>query len=222
MPSWTPAGLTLPSEATIVDVVSGALLVAIIAAAVFFGRRIVVALARARDAEQFRATVSDFGGRIDATLGGLVARVDAVRRRQLDIDAIAPDLDAVLLALPGFAAEADAIREPVRETGVRPGFAASVRAELDRAERAIRMIEYGCQVLANGRGGFARSPDGETALKRGYLNLLHAREALAEDAAAWSGRPTPRGPASSPARAEGQPETPLEPGDVEPGDVEPG
>lgn len=225
--SPTLPALGLPSEATMVEVVSGALLVAVIVAVVFIGRRMVVALARARDAERFRSTVADFGARIDTTLGGLVVRVDAVRRRQLDVAAIAPDLDAILQRLPGFAAEADAIHEPSRDTGVRPGFAAAVRGELERAERAIRMIEYGCQVLTNGRGGFARSPDGETALKRGYLNLLHAREALAEDAAAWSGRPAMRRPSAPVAaretelQAEGRPdaqaESPLEAGDIPPG-----
>ena len=180
--------IALPAGSTIVEVVSGALLAAVIMTAVFFGRRFVVALGRARDAERFRSAVADLGTRIDATLGTLVFRVDAVRRRQLDATAIESELTAVVERLLGFTAEAEAIREPARETGVRPGFAASVRGELERAERAIRMIEYGCEVLTSGRGSFARSPDGETALKRGYLNLLHARDAidrLASSAARW-------------------------------------
>ncbi|HEY5487224.1 MAG TPA: hypothetical protein VIK06_06210, partial [Candidatus Limnocylindrales bacterium] len=57
-----------------------------------------------------------------------------------------------------------------------PAFAAGLVAELDRTERAIELIEHGAEMLSE--SSFERHGEGETAIKRGYLNLLHAREAI--------------------------------------------
>jgi hypothetical protein len=44
------------------------------------------------------------------------------------------------------------------------------------------MVDHGCQ-LAAGVGGRRSELEAQTSIKRGYLNLLHAREALSEHAA---------------------------------------
>jgi hypothetical protein len=45
------------------------------------------------------------------------------------------------------------------------------------------MIEHGRSVQASARGG-GREIEAQTAIKRGYLNVLHAREAIARQAQA--------------------------------------
>jgi hypothetical protein len=49
-------------------------------------------------------------------------------------------------------------------------------AEIERAERAIELVGDGLDMLTEARG--SRAGEGETAVKRGYLGLLHAREAI--------------------------------------------
>jgi hypothetical protein len=53
--------------------------------------------------------------------------------------------------------------------------------ELERAERALAMVEHGAAILAQVRRR-GRELEAQTAIKRGYLNLLHAREAIARQA----------------------------------------
>ena len=43
------------------------------------------------------------------------------------------------------------------------------------------MVEHGRALQASARGG--HEVEAQTAIKRGYLNLLHAREAIAHQAA---------------------------------------
>ena len=58
------------------------------------------------------------------------------------------------------------------------------------------MIEHGRAIQASARSG-GREIEAQTAIKRGYLNVLHAREAIAHQAELRDGpgrRPTrPRG-----------------------------
>jgi len=56
-----------------------------------------------------------------------------------------------------------------------------VVAALERAHRALEMVEHGRSILAAARRG-SRELEAQTSIKRGYLNLLHAREALARHA----------------------------------------
>ena len=53
----------------------------------------------------------------------------------------------------------------------------SLIAELDRAARAADMAEHGLNALSSGTRG--RDLEAQTSLKRGALNLRHAREAIA-------------------------------------------
>ena len=43
------------------------------------------------------------------------------------------------------------------------------------------MVEHGANMLASSRRG-SRELEGQTSIKRGYLNLIHAREAVARHA----------------------------------------
>jgi hypothetical protein len=49
--------------------------------------------------------------------------------------------------------------------------------ELDRAGRALEMIGHGCTLMAAASRPNAEL-EAQTSIKRGYLNLIHAREAI--------------------------------------------
>jgi hypothetical protein len=130
-------------------------------------------LAATREVERFRRQVGDLGGRIETSLGEISGRVDALRRGQLDATAISDDLTASLEAVSLYADEARALQPPAAATRIRAGLI----DELERASRAIGMIEHGCGIQISARAG-ARELEAQTAIKRGYLNVLHAREAI--------------------------------------------
>jgi len=54
--------------------------------------------------------------------------------------------------------------------------------EIDRAARAVETVQHGCALLGVAAGR-PRELEGQTSIKRGYLNLLHAGEALTSIAA---------------------------------------
>lgn len=149
-------------------------------------RRASRAMAQTRDDEQFRAAVEDLAGRIDRSLGGVIERIDAVRRHVVPAETIADNLAASREAVERYAEEAAALHGPVPADEVR----AALLAELERAGRALEMVAHGCDLLQGGRGGGPRELEAQTAIKRGYLNALHAREAIARHADDLaSGRP---------------------------------
>jgi hypothetical protein len=145
---------------------------------VLVARRTGRVVAETREAEAFRRSVEDLALRVDVSLGGIVERIDAVRRHQVPPTVIGDDLTVALDALERHATEASNLDGPPSAAGLRT----ALRAELERAQRALLMVEHGCGMLATSRG-IGRDTEGETAVKRGYLNLLHAREAIADYAA---------------------------------------
>jgi hypothetical protein len=140
-------------------------------------RRISLLLAESRETATFRDAVEDLAKRIDATLASIIAQVDALRRQQTEADEIAAPLDAALEALLGYSEEARGLGGPPVVAGPKAAFA----AEIDRADRALQMVEHGCAILGSVSSG-PRFAEAQTAIKRGYLNVLHAREAIARHA----------------------------------------
>jgi hypothetical protein len=134
-------------------------------------------LAATRDVERFRSQVGDLAGRVELSLGEISGRIDAVRRGQLGADAVADDLNASLDAVERYADEARGIRAPADAARIRD----EIVAELERAARALEMIEHGRSIQASARSG-GREIEAQTAIKRGYLNVLHAREAIVHQA----------------------------------------
>jgi hypothetical protein len=130
-------------------------------------------LAATRDVERFRRQVGDLGQRVETSLGEISHRVDALRRGQVDATTVSDDLTASLDAVGRYADEARALQPPVDASRIRAGLI----SELERAARAIGMIEHGCAIQISARAG-ARELEAQTAIKRGYLNVLHAREAI--------------------------------------------
>ena len=136
-------------------------------------------VARTREIEHFRSSMGDLTGRIDQSLDGAIGRIDAVRRGQLSADQISPTIEAATDAMTRYADEARVIKGPAGADAIRDG----IVEELERAGRALEMVDHGAKilVLARPRG---REPEAQTSIKRGYLNLVHAREAIVRHAAA--------------------------------------
>jgi hypothetical protein len=122
-----------------------------------------------RDAQQGRAA-KDISRRADTSLGELSDIVDDLRHRRAGPEVSGPSLQACALALRRYAVEAESVD---KHTPHAEG--AGLVAEIERAQRAVDLIEYGRQVMLDPSGD---ASEGETSIKRGYLNLLHAREAI--------------------------------------------
>ena len=131
-------------------------------------------IARTRDVERFRRQVADLAGRIDTSLGEICARVDEVRRGQIGPDLLADDLAASLDGVAKYTDEARGLHPPADAARIRD----EIVAELGRAARALEMIEHGRSIQASARMG-GREIEAQTSIKRGYLNVLHAKEAIA-------------------------------------------
>ena len=131
-------------------------------------------LARTRDLERFRRQIGDLGGRIERSLAEVSARVDALRRGQVGADALAEDLSASLDAVGRYADEARGLKPPASGRTIRD----DIVGELERVARALEMIEHGRSIQTSSRSGI-HELEAQTAIKRGYLNVLHAREAIA-------------------------------------------
>jgi hypothetical protein len=136
-------------------------------------------VARTREVEGFRSSVRDLATRIDQSLEGAAGRIDAVRRGQLGADTIGPTIVAATDAVSRYADEARALRGPAVAAEVRDALV----DDLERAERALDMVGHGAGILAQVRRR-GRELEAQTSIKRGYLNLIHAREAIVRHAAA--------------------------------------
>lgn len=144
-------------------------------------------VARTREAEGFRTSVRDLATRIDASLAGVASRIDQVRHHELTPDAITDTLVVASDAVDRYLAEARALRAPSSAIDIRDDLV----QQLERAGRALATVEHGATIMSTIRGG-ARELEAQTSIKRGYLNLLHAREAIAREASRADGLPTRR------------------------------
>ena len=149
--------------------------------------------ARTREIHQFRGGVKDLAAQIDAALESATARIDGVRHNLAGPEVISQTVVEFTEALERFGDEARALRGPRPAQTIRDDFV----AEIERASRALEMVEHGANVLASSRRG-SRDLEAQTSIKRGYLNLIHAREAIARHAVrAADLRTDEPGPASS-------------------------
>lgn len=134
-------------------------------------------VARTREVEGFRSTVNDLCVRVDSSLSGAASRIDLVRHHELNPDALGETLTAASDAVDRYLAEARALRAPYAVIDIRDEL---VRA-LERAGRALSTVEHGTSIMTMVRGGH-RELEAQTSIKRGYLNLMHAREAVSRQA----------------------------------------
>ena len=126
--------------------------------------------------------------RIDVVVGGLAEAVDALRRRDLEVD---DALERLSVAEDELDAAADALRGMLAPEELH-ALHVEYEANLERALRGIVTAERGCGITRLPH----RPPDDEEPFiyyKRGYLNLIHSRlrmQELAEILLAWEpGKP---------------------------------
>ena len=135
-------------------------------------------IANTREIQGFRATVRDLNERIGLSLDGAAQRIDAVRRQQLSAEGLGDTVAATSEAITRYAEEARALKGPPEAEAI----ARDIVTDLDRAKRAVDMVDHGATILASVRRG-GRELEAQTSIKRGYLNLIHAREAITRHAA---------------------------------------
>jgi len=157
----------------VLAIASLALFLALVLAFAYVLRRAAGVVAVTREDEGFRRDGADLVDRAVVALGEAAERIDRVRRRQDAPDALDEVLPAGLEALGGFREEAAALAPPAALEPLRE----RIVVELDRAARALEVVQHGCTLMGV-TAGRPRELEGETSVKRGYLNLLHAREAL--------------------------------------------
>lgn len=149
------------------------LFVALVAAFIFVLRRAAGLVAATREDEGFRVGAAGVADRAAALIHETSARIDRVRRHQEAPTALDDVLPATLDALAGLRAEVEALVAP----GSLVALAGRLGEELDRATRAAEVVQHGCSLMTVAAGR-PRESEGETSIKRGYLNFLHAGEAI--------------------------------------------
>jgi len=133
--------------------------------------------ARTREIQRFRGAVRDLAFRADTLLGVVAGQIDVVRHQQAGPEAISETVADATETLLRYGEEARSWSGPRRAQSIRDDLV----AELERATRALGMVEHGADILATARRG-TRDLEAQTSIKRGYLNLIHAREAIARQA----------------------------------------
>ena len=154
------------------------LLVALLALSVVVIRRMSGLIARTRDLERFQRVVESIDRRLAGVTDPLVDRLDGIRRHGGDPSGLAVDIGPARAVLEALAAEARSLQTPVGLTA----YAAVMVHETERAVRAADMVAHGLDTMATARRDF--DTEAQTSLKRGALNLRHAREAIGRAAAA--------------------------------------
>jgi hypothetical protein len=157
------------------------LFVAVALGVAIFGRRAGRILGETREAESFRTAIADIAARAETSLGGVSERIDVLRRHKASPTEVGPNLAAALDAVARYTNEARALRPPPAFDPLR----LALVDDLDRAARALELVSHGCAILATARPRSAEL-EAQTSVKRGYLNVLHARESVAQHAAAAS------------------------------------
>jgi hypothetical protein len=152
--------------------------IALAAASVIVLRRAARLIAHQREVQNFRTAVRDLSDRIGRSLDGAAQRIDAVRRQQLAALDLGETIAATADAIGHYTEEARALKGPPEAVAI----ARDIVGDLDRARRAIEMVDHGATMLLSVRRG-GRELEAQTSIKRGYLNLIHAREAIARHAA---------------------------------------
>lgn len=128
-----------------------------------------------KELARYRSELSDRTTRIDAVLADLADVVDALRRRDTDVDEAVLRLSAAEVELD---ASADELRDTLAPEELHP-LHVEYEANLERALRGIVTAERGCGITRLPH----RAPDDEEPFiywKRGHANILNARMRMGE------------------------------------------
>lgn len=143
-------------------------------AAVLILRRMSRLAGRTRELEQFQGAATQLDLEFAAATGPLVTALDEIRRHGGDPGALGAALPATADAIRRCTVEARALQPPA----MLAEHAAALVRELERAVRATEVVEHGLDSMLAGRG--PRQLEAQVSLKRGALNLRHARDAFAD------------------------------------------
>ena len=131
-----------------------------------------------RESRAFADGVAAVSARVLGSLEGALAVLDDLRRHRMDAVVALPAIDAALATIDGYVADVQALPVLPLSQVAR----ADLEADLRRAERALDRTRHGCRILASGSGR-GHDLEGQASVKRGYLELQHARDAFARHAA---------------------------------------
>ena len=147
-------------------------------------------IAATRDVERFRRQVGDLAARIETSLGEICARVDAVRRGQLRRRRVVDDIDRIARRRRASMPTRRAALHPPADGGrIRD----EIVAELERAKRALEMIEHGVSIQASARSGGARSrPRPRSSAATSTCSMPARRSPVTPPTRRRSSRPTRR------------------------------
>jgi hypothetical protein len=130
---------------------------------------------RGNELEQYRRQLTTRTDRIHEVLGDLAESIDALRRRELEVEPALEQLTEAEMELDGLAEELRGILAPQDLHSLHMDY----EANLERALRGIVTVERGCGLTRMPH----RPPEDEEPLtywKRGYQNIVHARMRMAE------------------------------------------
>ncbi len=130
-----------------------------------------------RESRAFADGVAEVSARVLGSLEGALAVLDDLRHHRMDTAVALPAIEAALATIDGYVADVQALPVSFQTQPVR----ADLESDLRRAERALDRTRHGCRILASGSGR-GRDLEGQASVKRGYLELQHARDAFARHA----------------------------------------
>jgi hypothetical protein len=159
--------------AQLLAIASLALFVVLVVAFAYVLRRTAQVVSVTREDDGFRRDAAALADRTASAIGESAKPIDRVRRRQDPPASLNEVLPGLLETLAGLRVEAGVLRPPASLAPLGERLA----QEIERATRAVETVEHGCAMLSN-LAARPREAEGETSVKRGYLNLLHAQEAL--------------------------------------------
>jgi len=149
-------------------------------------RRASQSLGETRQTVAFRHDVADIHERVDGDLAALAAFVGPLRKPESE----PPDREDPAALVATVQETVVWARDKVRGLMPPPGLEDARTVfmdELARADEALRSLDHGFAIL-QGAPADGRAFEGRTAIKRGYLRIVHVREGLDAESlrvAAW-------------------------------------
>lgn len=135
-------------------------------------RRMTRLAALTRELTAYQASMADLAARASTAADPLLGQLDEIRRRSGDPAAAAASVAGAGEAVRSTLADARALRTPPPLVD----WSEAVIGQLERMERALDLVDHALTGLAGVRG--PRELEIQTTLKRGALNLRHARDAI--------------------------------------------
>lgn len=149
-----------------------ALLVALGGLFAVVSRRMSKLAARTRNLERIQAASDSINRRFAGVVDPLVRQLEACRRSGGDPEHCREDVTGAQAILAELLGEIGTLAVPAALTQTT----VAMTSELRRAARAADLVDHGLTISANTSRG--RELEAQTSLKRGVLNLRHAREAF--------------------------------------------